>query len=101
MNLKYYYWYFQSALPKWFCNDLIEFGNQQREEKGITGQNNRLDNLNEEQLKNQLQIRNSNVAWVRDPWILNMIKPFVEKANKNAILPKKPLHFSENIFYIF
>jgi PKHD-type hydroxylase len=84
MNLKHYYWYFQSALPKWFCDHLIKFGNQQREEKGITGQHNRSNNLNKEQLKDQLQIRDSNVAWVRDPWILNMIKPFVEEANKNA-----------------
>jgi PKHD-type hydroxylase len=84
MNLKNYYWYFKSALPKWFCDHLIEFGNQQREERGIVGEHTQSTNLSKEQLKNQLQIRDSNIAWVRDPWILNMIRPFVETANKNA-----------------
>ena len=37
MNLKNYYWYFQSALSKDFCDNLIKFGNQQREELALTG----------------------------------------------------------------
>ena len=37
MNLKYYYWYFQSALPESFCNDLIKYGNEKKEEIALTG----------------------------------------------------------------
>ena len=37
MNLKNTYWYFQSALSPKFCDELIEYGNMQKEQTAITG----------------------------------------------------------------
>ena len=32
MNLKDYYWYFDSVLPHKFCDELIKYGNTKKEE---------------------------------------------------------------------
>ena len=37
MNLQNYYWYFESALSPKFCDELIKYGNAQKEKTAITG----------------------------------------------------------------
>jgi len=37
MNITNYYWYFKSALSPRFCDELIEYGNAQREQIALTG----------------------------------------------------------------
>ena len=37
MNLSNYYWYFKSALPPKFCDDVIKYGLQHQEDFAITG----------------------------------------------------------------
>ena len=37
MNLEYYYWYFQSAIPPKICDDIIEYGKSQQEQIALTG----------------------------------------------------------------
>jgi hypothetical protein len=29
MNLKWYYWYFQSAIPERICDDMVRYGKEQ------------------------------------------------------------------------
>ena len=38
MNLKDYYWYFDSVLPHKFCDELIKYGNTKKEELGLIGE---------------------------------------------------------------
>ena len=40
--------------------------------------------LKEEDKKNMLQIRDSNIAWLSDDWIQKEIKPFIDIANRDA-----------------
>tara|TARA_Y100001973_G_C5202944_1_gene339201 strand:- start:3514 stop:4155 length:642 start_codon:yes stop_codon:yes gene_type:complete len=88
MNLKYYYWYFQSALPESFCNDLIKYGNEKKEETALTGgyqaKSDKGEILSEKELKDLKKKRNSNVVWLSEPWIYSEIHPYVHQANKNA-----------------
>ena len=88
MNLKYYYWYFQSALPESFCNDLIKYGSEKQEETALTGgyqaKSDKGEILSEKELKDLKKKRNSNVVWLSEPWIYNEIHPYVHQANKNA-----------------
>jgi PKHD-type hydroxylase len=88
MNLKWYYWYFKSALPKSFCKDLIKYGNEKREEIALTGgQTHKVEKgkkLTEEDFKDLKKIRDSNIVWLNDPWIYKEIHPFIHAANKNA-----------------
>ena len=88
MNLQSYYWYFQSVLSKDFCENLIKFGNQQREELALTGgQTDKIkkgDNLTEEDLKDLKKKRNSNIVWLNEQWIYDEILPYVNTANANS-----------------
>ena len=88
MNLKYSYWYFKSALPEKFCNDLVKYGNEKTEEIALTGgfqekieKNN---SLSDDELKDLKKKRDSNIVWLSEPWIYNEIHPYIHQANKNA-----------------
>jgi hypothetical protein len=83
MNLNYYYWYFTKALSEDNCNQIIKTANKKRKKTGITGYSAK--KISKEQ-KNILkkQIRNSNVVWLTDKWIYDLIHPYINLANKNA-----------------
>jgi hypothetical protein len=37
MNLKYYYWYFQSVIPERICDEIIRYGKEQDKQMALTG----------------------------------------------------------------
>ena len=37
MNLKWYYWYFKSAIPEKICDDIVRYGKKQDKEIATTG----------------------------------------------------------------
>jgi len=88
MNLQNYYWFFQSVLSKDFCDNLIKFGNQQREELALTGgQTEKIKEgkeLTEDDLKDLKKKRDSNIVWLNEQWIYDEILPYVNTANQNA-----------------
>ena len=51
MNLKWYYWYFKSAVPERICDDIVRYGKEQNKEMALTGTANK-DNLTKSDLKN-------------------------------------------------
>ena len=83
MNLKWYYWYFQSAIPPKICDDILEYGNALKKERARTG-----DGDNTSPTKDDLDFldkkRKSDIAWFSDPWIYKEIQPYVHQANENA-----------------
>ena len=83
MNLKWYYWYFKSAIPEKICDDIVRYGKEQDKEIAITGNNNKR-KLTGEQLKNIQKKRKSDVVWMPDRWIYNEIHPYIHQANRNA-----------------
>jgi len=90
MELKNYYWYFEKALSNRFCEDLINYGNQKKEELGFITKvsSDEFNKLNKKEKKLKIKdlkdIRDSNVAWLNDKWIYDMIQPYIHEANKNA-----------------
>jgi len=63
MNLKYYYWYFQSAIPERICDDIVRYGQEQEKETAITGnQDKDIKDLSEIELKNIQKKRKSDIA---------------------------------------
>jgi len=66
--------------PK-FCDDLVKYGNQQKESLGLTGDTL---NLKKEQVDDLKRKRDSNVVWLNDLWIYREIHPYVRTANANA-----------------
>jgi|TARA_R110000824_G_scaffold190796_1_gene372367 PKHD-type hydroxylase len=83
MNLFNYYWYFKSALPIKFCDDVIQYGLQKEEAIATTGDF--MDKkLNKKEVRNLKNTRNSDIVWLDETWIYNEILPYVHLANKQA-----------------
>jgi PKHD-type hydroxylase len=89
MLLLNYYYYFQSAVPKKICNEIIQYGLYHKDNIAITGEfgenrNLKEQPLNKKELKNLKTKRNSNVVWLNDKWIYKEIHPFIRIANQDA-----------------
>ena len=82
MQLKDYYWFFESALSKKFCYEVIKYGNMQQNFTARVGE--RPPPLNKKELKNLHKTRDSNIAWLSVAGIYRQITPFVHAANKFA-----------------
>ena len=88
MNLLHHYYYFKNALTPRFCDELINYGNLQKEQLALTGgyqekiEKNK--NLSKKELNDLKQKRDSNVVWLNDTWIYKEIHPYVNMANKEA-----------------
>tara|TARA_S200002703_G_C3714916_1_gene219617 strand:- start:125 stop:745 length:621 start_codon:yes stop_codon:yes gene_type:complete len=83
MNLEYSFFCFESALHEKFCQDLVDYGNQQSAQLALTGDFNE-GVESEKDLAKLYKTRNSSVVWMDDPWIYNAIIPYVREANKEA-----------------
>jgi PKHD-type hydroxylase len=84
MNLKNYWWCFESALSKRFCDDLIEYGSSKEEKIALTGKFKNKEDLTKKEKNNLKKQRDSYVTWLTDNWIYKEIQPFIHMANKNA-----------------
>jgi PKHD-type hydroxylase len=90
MNLKYYYWYFQSAIPPKICDDILEYGQTLEKQVALTGINDSyavsmgLRKPTKEELKDVQKKRKSDVVWMSDNWIYREIHPFIHQANASA-----------------
>ena len=82
MNLKYYYWYFQSVIPERICDDIVRYGKEQDKQMALTGnQNKAVKDLSELELKNIQKKRKSDVVWMSDKWIYKDINEPIAQQN--------------------
>tara|TARA_R100000149_G_C5878853_1_gene143170 strand:+ start:2314 stop:2940 length:627 start_codon:yes stop_codon:yes gene_type:complete len=81
MNLKYFYWCFQNAVPNHICDDIVRWANTKKERVGVIGGQDGGKKLGEDQLKDLKQTRDSNIVWLNDVWIYRHVQPFVHMAN--------------------
>jgi PKHD-type hydroxylase len=105
MQIKYSYWYFKQAISPEDCRRIIELGTrqiQESKEKGINveghthGFNEKGENpgaapqgekTKQELIKDGVKksyVRDSEVAWLTDEWLYELIHPLINKANKLA-----------------
>jgi len=88
MNLKEYYWYFKSALPKSFCEEVIKYALNKQEQLALIGKTQEIlekkGSLDKKEINNLKKQRNSNIVWLNEKWIYKEITPFIHLANKNA-----------------
>ena len=85
MNLKYYYWYFKSAIPIKICDEILKYGQSLEKETGITGADRkRNEHPTAEELKNIQKKRKSDIVWLSERWIYKEIQPYIHLANANA-----------------
>jgi len=74
MRLKNNSWVFEKALTKEQCEELIQYGNEQISDTATTGGGK----------TPKKTLRSSEVAWLHDPWILEILEDYVENANHYA-----------------
>ena len=105
MNLKNQYYYFKSAISPEDCQKIIELGNKKisdNEKLGISSAGVTFDNaekqsrpdaqpskdltLNQLSKNNikQSYVRDSNIAWLNDQWIYDLVLPYIKNANMFA-----------------
>ena len=84
MNLEYYYWYFQSAIPPKICDDIIKYGLDHQEQLALTGGFGEKEKLTEKEKNDLSKKRKSNIVWMNDRWIYKEIQPYVHTANASA-----------------
>ena len=85
MNLHYYYWYFEKAIPERICDDIIRFGLEQEKQTALTGSGaKKIEDVSPDELKNIQKKRKSDIVWLSEKWIYKEIHPFINAANENA-----------------
>ena len=72
MRLKNYNWTFPSAIPPAMCDQIIQYGLSQIPVKGKHGG------------QRLTKLRDSDVAWIYDKWVLDICNEYIIKANKDA-----------------
>jgi len=107
MNTKNSYWYFTSAILKQQCQQILDIGEEQlksQKELGINTDATTFGNKSKNNLKNassqkdlsieeiknlgldndNIYVRDSEVTWLTNEWIYDLITPFIQKANQQA-----------------
>jgi PKHD-type hydroxylase len=111
MKLDTYYYYFQSLFSKKICENIIDLGLQKiqkNKQLGISsaavtfgGSEKKNDdrialgektieqlalekNKTNEEIKDKIYIRDSEVSWLNEQWLYDLVKPYVIKANIKA-----------------
>ena len=84
MQLKNYYWYFKSALPKKICNEIVKLGVSTKNSQASVGGSPDPRLMGKEKLKDLKTQRDSNITWLAEKWIYKNIHPYINLANKNA-----------------
>ena len=72
MFLQNYFYYFEKALSDDFCDQIIQLGKEQVQQKAST-----------EDVDLQ-KSRDSSVAWLQDQWLYDKIEPYIQEANVQA-----------------
>ena len=93
MNLKNYYYFFQSALSPRICDAIVDYGKQHQTQMAVTGGLGRDENENAYKsdgtmkkgaIKNLQKKRKSEIVWMNDKWIYKEIHPYIHEANKKS-----------------
>ena len=88
------YWAFPSEISPENCKKIIDLGLSKKLIGGTTAGNNHKqvnsqlkplgDKTYSEVKENETYIRDSEVSWISDPWLYEILWPIVKKANENA-----------------
>ena len=76
MQLYNYFYWFKDAVPKNICDDIVRYAKQLQEQMAVTGgvSNKK---LNEKEIKNIKEKRDSDVVWLDERWIYTAIHPYI------------------------
>ncbi len=85
MNLKNYYYCFQSVLSPKICDNILEYGKKHQAEMAIIGGYDKpKEQISKEEINNIQRKRKSDIVWMNDTWIYKEIHPYIHEANRAA-----------------
>jgi PKHD-type hydroxylase len=84
MVLKHYFWYFKNAISPKTCDDIVNIGLLKRKKLATVGDYKKNHKYSIKEKKKLLQIRDSNIVWLSEPWIYAHLNYFIHTANRNA-----------------
>ncbi len=92
----YAYWYYANAIPSGVCDEIVKIGLSGRKVKAnVEGEKHK----KPEDWNNK--IRDSDVVWLTEDWLTNMIWSYVERANKQADWNFETNHAENGQFTIY
>tara|TARA_R100000773_G_C4216864_1_gene115420 strand:+ start:864 stop:1463 length:600 start_codon:yes stop_codon:yes gene_type:complete len=73
------YWYYANAIPSGVCDEIVKIGLKGSKVRANVEGNrkNKAEDLNP-------KIRNSDIVWLSEDWLTNMIWSYIDRSNKNA-----------------
>jgi len=83
MIVKNTYWMFKKALNPNLCKVIKEVALKKKKQFALTGTND-IKNLTKERKKEILNMRNSNIVWLKEKWLYDILHPFITTANEDA-----------------
>ena len=84
MNLTHYYWYFKSVIPIRICDDIVRYAKSMKNKMANIGDSEDFKNLNQDELKDVKNKRDSSIVWLDERWIYKEVQPYVHQANASA-----------------
>ena len=99
MNIKHYYYYFKSALSEELCEQIKKVGIEKLNNSGkkaetlgkqsiqdSNGNHILLNNKTKEEVDSSgdIVVRDSDIAWIDEQWLYNILQPYINHANENA-----------------
>ena len=79
-----YYWYYSSAVPKRTCEYIMKYGRSLHQSKALIGGPTDPKKISPKERKMMDRKRNSNVTWLEDQWLYEVITPYIKNANQSA-----------------
>ena len=83
MLLDTYFYVLPRAIPAHECEQIVEYGKSLNPKRGKVSSSSELLS-DEEQDFEKKEIRDSNVAWIEEPWLKNLLVPMMKYANDKA-----------------
>ena len=78
MNLQNNYYFYEKAIPNRLCDRIIKEAETRQEHKAGVSKSK---DITQQEIDN---VRDSFVVWFNDPWLYNLVLPFVRNANQEA-----------------
>ena len=100
MNLLNEFWHFEGVINSETCDKLLDLKKENEFTKGVVADKKTENSEDFEKIDSKTKIRKSNIFWVNEQWVYDLVTPLVAAANENAkwnfqIDAAEPAQFTE------
>ena len=95
MYLDNYYYYFSKAFDDRFCKTVKDLAKKQKPVKGTISKTKQQIKNKDVEFVEKKDYRDSDICWLNDQWLYDVIDPFLQEANKMANWNFEVDHFED------